>query len=193
MSCKRFREMVYSYKELGGKDRALVEDHMKTCSSCAEELRRINSSFEMLHSLKANFENALPTPDVTSEVMRSVRRSKELHGSILEKISIPRFALLRYTLAGLSLCFVILFVVENNRTELARQPSTAYQNSQEKVSLNTGNLVATFKKELRSRTSDKDRTSSFFACIEACRLDDNSSDCSTCLQNHSKSYRDEKF
>jgi hypothetical protein len=197
MNCRECTEKILLYRELDEKEKRAVDEHVRSCHDCAEELQKVTQAFQALSELKKDYEAAFTSPDVTAKVMQAIRKESAAQVPGLERLfSIASLDFVRYSLVAASLFFIGLFVFESAYTANQPVPQIASNlNVQKDIPLNTTDFAAGIKDKIENESPMNDRrpSTSLYACIQSCRKNVKTSDCRTCLNNYAKSYRNEKL
>lgn len=76
MKCKRIQQYLLDYSEqlLDQENHRLVEEHLRHCPKCAQELQEIEQTIRLLQMLPVQSPSETFWPDFTSNVMRQIRK-----------------------------------------------------------------------------------------------------------------------
>jgi hypothetical protein len=113
MKCRDCKKAIVLTGELTITEREQMEAHLKSCSDCL----RYYTEVQLFSSIILQASSAKPTQvnpiSLTDGIIRKVKQepsyNNQLRWSFFEFLD---YALTRYTLAGLSLCLIFLFVME---------------------------------------------------------------------------------
>jgi hypothetical protein len=98
MKCQYVQERMIEYSEHGLNHKLTdqIEDHLRLCPQCAQELRTIKATLNLLHTGDIEDQSSTFWRTFTTDVMREVRKSEPVRA--LPLFSFPR---LKFVLAGI--------------------------------------------------------------------------------------------
>ena len=75
--CNKFRDMMQAAidRELGGEDRAHLDDHLASCAACASEFQALELSLALFEAIPA----PQPGPTFAADTVRKARLAKQAH------------------------------------------------------------------------------------------------------------------
>lgn len=107
MKCQHVQQKMIEYSEhgLSQKLTAQIEDHLRLCPQCAQELRTIKATLHVLHTDEIGDQSDVFWRNFTIGVMHEVRKSEPVRA-----LPLFSFLRLRFVLAGM-LGFCLLMAV----------------------------------------------------------------------------------
>jgi hypothetical protein len=116
MNCNHYHNLIYLKTELSEQDLQSLQQHLATCTSCAQLAAEVNLFQEKIHRIASQEVKPANAAALTSSIMEAVHAQKSgatIHGRVMTWIHTN---LLRYSLATLSLIQVIFFGIEFQNT-----------------------------------------------------------------------------
>jgi len=112
MNCKDIEQDLYLYAELSAQERARVDEHLKTCTSCAGLRAAIELSEKQIHALATMPIEAQHAARLTRKIMDGIASPEvaESHHGILN--SMIRTVSIKYACSALSIGLILLFGVQ---------------------------------------------------------------------------------
>ncbi|HAV43193.1 TPA: hypothetical protein DCX15_04185 [bacterium] len=107
MECKEIRELLSPYLDgiLEWQEREKIEDHLKLCPKCQEELNALKKTVDLLSSL----EEVEPPPHLLERVKEKIQTESPLK-RFLEVLTIPRWKI-PVEAMGLAAVFLLIIII----------------------------------------------------------------------------------
>ena len=126
MKCKRIQQYLLDYAEqlLDQENHHLVEEHLRHCPKCAQELQEIEQTIHLLQTLPVQSPPETFWPDFTSNVMRQIRKMEPVPWRLRNVFFFPHAKLAIVVLIVLLLIgggWVYYFRQTHRPSELASQ------------------------------------------------------------------------
>ena len=112
MNCNHYHNLIYLKAELSEKDLVSLQQHLATCTSCAQLDAEVNLFQEKIHRIASQEVKPANAAALTSSIMEAVHAQKsgnKIHSKVMTWIQAN---LLRYSLVALSLIQIIFFGIE---------------------------------------------------------------------------------
>lgn len=121
MKCKECKEAILLIRELEETERERLNKHIQTCLECKqlyEETKQFSLIIERAASAKPIVVNEVASADTIMDRILQEKRSSSRARWSLSSFFYPLWP--RYSLAGISICLIVFFVMEVNRPTVGR-------------------------------------------------------------------------
>lgn len=152
MKCRESKEAILLLSELTAVERERLDSHIQSCDDCKQfyqEAQHFSLLVKKAASAQPMVANAVASTDtIMDRILREKRSASKEHGSLSSFLSAlwPR-----YSLAGISVCLIVFFLMEVNQPAIGSSTSENVTSARRPVILESKSLRANFSRNDHER------------------------------------------